>query len=517
MEHRFIVDGETYGTEILRSGVDYEIDVNGSGDLRFGVVACGVMKFSVIAPHPFTDGGAFVWQRRQLEEDEFAVMGQFTVRSITRRGSVYDIEARDGMAALDVDAKQYLDAMLYPTTLFSLAANLCVIFGIVFESSMVNSGVMVTASPYWDGATVRDIFSMIAEVSGAFAMFRSSGVFYLGGYRETGVALTKEHYSSPFVADYEVAAIDKVQIRATQGDIGVIAGSGTNTYVIEGNPIFALADSADVVDCAGNLLARASAITYTPCEVPLFNDRGLRVGDIFTIDGVRSIVMSYRCTARGTVISCTGAPRRETQSTASNRDVIALLGKTNELTRTSALLESRLTDAEGNISVIEQASGEISAFVNAQGIRITTLETEMTGTVKFTNLTDGVTSISGSNIDTGTISAIEITGCKVSSVGVFTSSAGVGISGVMLDGGILTFSGELLSNGYSYTSTISAVNGLELSSDGPFTARATEGLTLSGGVILLEGAGIFCNRGGTLYVNVDSGNIGQYISLYLGA
>jgi hypothetical protein len=512
VKHKFVVGGVEYGGGILRGGVEYEIDINGGGDLRFGVAACGSLKFSAMSPHPFSEGVEFTWLRKQIEEESFSAMGVFTVRSVTKRGLCYDVEATDGMSAFNVDAKLFLDAVNYPTNHFNLLSTLCVMFGVSVQiQSMANSSLVVSSSPYWDGATVRDIISMLAEASGCFAHFLPNGEMHFGGYRNVGVDFTKSHYSYPFIADYLVAPIDKVQIRATQGDIGTIVGNGQNTYIVEGNPMFAVAPAGSEVSSASLLLNAISGITYTPCEIPLFNDNGVRVGDAFTIDGVPAVAMSYRCTPRGTVISCTGSPRRDVQSTAANRDVIALLGRTNELTRTSELTESRLTDAEGEISLIRQTSDEIVLAVGNQNIKISSLETEISGVVKFSNLTDGVTQISGDNITTGTIRAINIDGCVVTSNGDIYTDNTWAKSKVTVTNGAIQFKCEF-DTGVTTLSQLSSHGGLSLSSTSTININSTESITLEGpGVIFAITGNMYVLKNGYFYEVIHSGNIHQYV------
>lgn len=540
MKHYFEVYGEnaTYGDEVLRGGVDYEIDINGSGDLRFGVAACGVMRFTVIGEHPFQGGRGFVWFRKQIEEEDFTNMGYFIVHSATKRGNCYDIEARDGMSEFDIDAKSFLNSVYYPCTHYDLISDISSLFGyIIRKNEMPNAGAIVGKSPYWDGATLRDIIAAIAEASGCFARIDSEGFMRIERYQNTGINITNANYASPFVSDYSVSPIDKVQIRSTANDIGMVAGSGTNAYIIENNPMFHVLPDGDTTNYAQNILNAVSGITYTPCEVPMFNDMGLRVGDSFTIDGKKALVMSYRCSSRGIVISCTGSPTRDTQSNATNRDVIALIGKTNELVRTSAETESRLANAEGEISTIKQTasgiestvssiegeittikqtSNSISATVGAQGIKISALETELSGVVKFTNLTDGITEISGDNIRTGTISAININGCTFTSEGLVAAGSLMHVK-MTLSTGVLQFE-STYNNGPTVLSGITAGEGMILLSQGPvFVESGSSMLTVQEGVVGITVYGnIEIYRSGQLFINIDSGNLYSYLKQYLG-
>jgi hypothetical protein len=177
------------------------------------------------------------------------------------------------------------------------------------------------------------------------------------------------------------------------------------------------------------------------------------------------------------------------------------------------LLSSRITDAEGKVSTIEQTANSISAIVGQQGIKITELSTELSGTVKFTNLTDGVTEISGSNIKTGTINAIDITGCTITSSGAVSSTTGFVPATATLSSSVLQF---LSVNSYGGTTvaTISAADGMTIScNQSIFINGGGSLIALQNGMVGISALGnIEIYRSGQLYVNIDSGNIYQYIS-----
>jgi hypothetical protein len=71
-------------------------------------------------------------------------------------------------------------------------------------------------------------------------------------------------------------------------------------------------------------------------------------------------------------------------------------------------ISASLANAEGDIAALRVQANGISASVSSLDGRVSGLEVGMDGVVFFSHLTDGVTQISGSNIKTGVISAINI-------------------------------------------------------------------------------------------------------------
>lgn len=114
-------------------------------------------------------------------------------------------------------------------------------------------------------------------------------------------------------------------------------------------------------------------------------------------------------------------------------------GNISTLTQTASSLTSKISDAEGNISNLTQTvngmtlsvsnSGTSSTIKLMQnGVAISSQNIVMSGIVTFSDLsTAGSTTISGSNITTGTISSSRIR--LFSSMAVYTGSSGSTIGG----------------------------------------------------------------------------------------
>lgn len=99
-------------------------------------------------------------------------------------------------------------------------------------------------------------------------------------------------------------------------------------------------------------------------------------------------------------------------------------GNVSELTQTAQSLSSKVRDAEGNISALTQTvygmrlsvvNGDSSSTITltANGAAISSQNIRFTGMVTFAGLSEGTTTINGACIKTGTISAVNISGCTI--------------------------------------------------------------------------------------------------------
>lgn len=99
-------------------------------------------------------------------------------------------------------------------------------------------------------------------------------------------------------------------------------------------------------------------------------------------------------------------------------------GDISTLQQTAESLTSKIEDAEGNISDLAQTvngmslsvvNGESSSTITltANGVGISSQNIQFSGMVTFAGLSEGTTTINGACIKTGTISAINISGCSI--------------------------------------------------------------------------------------------------------
>lgn len=177
-------------------------------------------------------------------------------------------------------------------------------------------------------------------------------------------------------------------------------------------------------------------------------------------------------------------------------------GSLSELTLTAEGLSSRVSDAEGNISTLTQTANGISARVGQAELAINNLGIQMAGRVTFEALAgNGTTVINGSNIKTGTISAVDIDSCRFTSMNQY--------SAMELDDAAITF---YTGNVTGYANAVAG--GLYNDNFGRFIIGAYNGYTLT----LLGNPQVRDSVNPSLHYDVlHTGNMLPFISNNAGA
>ena len=181
------------------------------------------------------------------------------------------------------------------------------------------------------------------------------------------------------IGDYDVKSVTKVQIRGTEDDIGIIAGSGTNTYVIQGNPLLFNLSAEDGASVAQNILEQVSKVEYKPFSGKFMSQPYVEVGDvasIVTYKGNTGKAPIFQRTLGGSRLAfdtfkCLGLEYRE-QVTSVNRKLTTINQRTHEIKNTVDELSSTVSNVElrvnTNTTNITQNAKEISLTAQRSGV-----------------------------------------------------------------------------------------------------------------------------------------------------
>lgn len=466
-----LTDANLYG------GISYNRDINPDNDFIYGCVASGSIEFTIDNSDNKAENlinTQFTWQCQMNGDTAYKTMGLFTVATIRKNKNKATLTAYDNVYALEASADSWLASLTFPKTLKELTNSMATKLNMTillpedtFSSFVVNQNFITNNVSY------RQILSFIGQLTNRFFIATSTGAIEGQRYTANATVIDNSKYISITMDENPIDPIDRVQIQSTHDDIGYVAGTGTNTYIITENPLVFSANKATATTTlATNLLDGLKNITYTPMKFSTFNDFGIDVGAILTINGKTCYVMKKTVKASGCEFECVGNKRRETQKTEQHSAITALNNKTNELVRTVDETKSTITSIQGSITNIEDEQGNITSQMatitteqseikqNAQGLTSTvssiqtslqnldgevetlssTVSTvqqtatgltstvtqqgetiseirqdldkiDISGYVTFTDLeTSGSTTINGSNITTGYISADRISG-----------------------------------------------------------------------------------------------------------
>lgn len=148
--------------------------------------------------------------------------------------------------------------------------------------------------------------------------------------------------------DFSVNSISKLQIRQEENDIGLIYGSGDNTYIIQGNFLVYGKSSDQLRTVAENIFTKISGITYIPlkhCEA--MGNPCFEVGDPVRMPTKYKLIETYilERTLKGIqalrdTYKSNGVEKYTENVNSVHQSILQLKGKANILTRT--IEETRL-------------------------------------------------------------------------------------------------------------------------------------------------------------------------------
>lgn len=285
--------------------------------------------------------------------------------------------------------------------------------------------------------------------------------------------------------DYQVAPIDKVQIRQSQDDVGVIYPpdeTGANAVVIEGNPLLTTESAEALLPVAQSIYETMRPITYTPLSVsvPLAANTPPPGTIILVTDPqgrtMTTYIMQVQITGQKAEISSTGSATRDGTAAVNAARLENTAGKMLELQASIDGLTVKASELEGDYTKLNQTVEGLSVSVVKDGEVRTkfalddTSVTINTGVIAFTS--DSI-SIDSQNFQ------LETNG-NVTATGIFRSNNGVSGPGrnesVLSSGSLQMY--RTLNNGQN---TIAA----SLSSDGQNAAMGHFALYGATGVQML--------------------------------
>ena len=401
--------------------------------------------------------------------------------------NVYKVTAYDRMTLFDKDLSTWLrdNQGMFPLTLAELIRKVCTQCGVRLAegtlNDLSNGGYAVRAFSV-DGVTGRKLLQWAAQAAGRFARITADGTLELAWYQDragvpviaapgatradtalrlAGTVLRTTsrqiwRIQSPAgyymqgtleYEDYETAALDKVQIKQSEDDVGVLwpaDAQGDNALVLDGNLLLTADTAGALRPVAQTLYEQLKEEQYTPLRVtlPFAEDMvpGSRLDVIDHYGGVHHTLVMKRV-IRGQVmeLESTGNARRDATTAINRQSWRDVSGRMLEIKTDIGGLNVKASDLSGGLSqlsltvdglkttvsgkldgedaqtLIDQNLEGLTLSVSA-GSKSTTLTLKagaatltsaaitFTGFVAFADLsTAGRTTINGANLKTGVV------------------------------------------------------------------------------------------------------------------
>ena len=324
----------------------------------------------------------------------------------TKRNS-YKVTAYDTMSKLDADFSGWLRAnqAQFPKTIWQLVQLACQRAGVTLAGiSLPINGSHSVQAFYADDLTCRQIISWAAEAAGCYAHMNADGKLQFLTYTDKrntvkitpdGASNSTAYYADSLsYEDYTVKAIEKVQIRQSDSDVGVIypdSTTATNTYAVQGNLLLTTGTEANLKTVAQNLYNVLKSVTYTPCKVAVPSGSGLACGQIVHVKDARgrefdTYLMSATISSGKASFESVGSASRESSSAVNSQSYKNLTGKMLEIKTSVDGLTVTASELSGNYSELKQTVDGLSAEVK-KDTKITGGGNLILGSESFKNAT----------------------------------------------------------------------------------------------------------------------------------
>lgn len=564
--HFFEDDVDFDESDLVSDGLHYETFFCSETDLTVGLTPSASVSFALFN----IDGqlNSLHWGKFSVDigveigndETEWARLGIFWAER-PRRVFTSEVEVTgvDAMAYLCEKSTAEMQ-ITFPITLAELLDAVCEFIGLEHKvESFINQGRTLTEQDdFFQYTTAREVIGFIAEAACSNAMISYNGKLIFAWLHETDTLVSASDYSYCATEEFQVSRIDKLQIRNSDTDIGVLIGTGTNGYVIQQNPVLVFDSDAEGQSYAQPIYERLTSVQpYTPISLEWFGDWAHRPGDVINVDyegtiyrlPIFSMSLDWAGVALLTVNS-TGREKRE-ELTAQARETYQIGRKLTEINKTIDGIKIQISEYSGgndyytlidanaknitslasSVERLQQADGQIIERVDKaeQAISATEIVSTVRSSEEYVNDLAGKANANGSELLSmirQTAQGVWIQGNEINLNGTVTSN---GYFKIYQDGHMecknAVVSGELNagnwtfnSNGGTYTDPTNSNNKAKITTSGTTAIYKTTGLDAQYGAdpnhtTTIQGnyVKLFCENAGygILVCNSNSHNLGN--------
>lgn len=318
-------------------------------------------------------------------------LGTYTITDSAYDGDyLIKCTAYDDMMKFDTIIDDWWNALTFPMTLKDLLTGLLTHLEIPYDITIfANDTYVIPARPtYFEGIKASELLGYIQEMIGGFVKINRNGIativgryvtaiypaitlypsdtlypepeymYWKPGHADQGEWTYERIVGDLTVADYEVASIDKVQVRNSENDIGYVVGTGTNAYVIEANPLFYTATAEAGQAAVQQIYDAIAGIAYHPFQCKVKSLPYIEVGDwvnITTYKGKTALSPLFMRTLNGPkltydTLECHGRQYRE-EVKASNKAMKILNRRMHEVINNIDEFSSTITNIEDEVEV----------------------------------------------------------------------------------------------------------------------------------------------------------------------
>ena len=380
----------------------------------------------------------------------------WAVKPTRQTRNTYKIYAYDVVSKLDGIQSAWLRSIQaeFPMTLWAFAQLVAKRCGVAITNAALprNGGYQVQAF-YADDLTGRQLLAWVAEASCTFLRATPAGQLEFAWYTDcaeqgigpggaaqqwTALNLAGQllatadgeiwTFAQPQAAyykgslsyeEYETAPIDKVQLKQSDDDVGVIYPpdeTGTNALVLQGNLLLTTATAEALQPVAQAIFETMQGVSYTPLTVSVQAADGLPApGSIVMVTDaygrqMQTYVMSRTITGQRVTLESTGNARRDSTAAVNEQKYTNLSGKLLEISASVDGLKITASDLAGGMASLELTVDRLTTEVSGkldeddaktlidQSLESITLSASTSGSTSTLTLKAGEVTLSSADI-----------------------------------------------------------------------------------------------------------------------
>lgn len=369
--------------------------VNAGTELTLGSVCANLLEATILTPGGGLNiaAGAQITLYKVDDNGNRLKAGVFILeKPVKASANTYKITAYDPVSRLDRDLSQWLAGLDgWPYSLQDFGRMVCNACDLTLVTQTIPNGDYLVRAFTGTGITGRKLMQWVAQASGRFCRANADGELELAWYTSSGITITAggQRYffgGSLRYEDYQVAAIEKVQIQLTQDDIGVVwpeAKEAVNTYRICGNYLLSAATTEDLQPVAQTIYQQIRNVRYTPAKVSIPACMDICAGNTVAVtdangNTITLYVMTKVQSGQTDTLECTGSPNRDSSSALHSEEFENLSGRVLELEKGVEGLRIENRDAQHNLGALELTVEGISTEVSRQQADVDGVKTELT-------------------------------------------------------------------------------------------------------------------------------------------
>lgn len=294
------------------------------------------------------------------------------------------ITAYDRVSCLDKDLTGWLAGLEgWPYPLLTFAGMVCDACGLQLKNTQIPNGAYPVQMFAGREITGRKLMQWVGQIAGRFCRATAEGDLEFAWYAPSQVTLTpggdRVYFQGGLSYEaYQVSPIEKVHLRLTQEDVGVVWPEETgekNTLVVMGNYLLTTTDSDTLLPVAQTLYEQLKDLTYTPCKVKLPGGMDIRAGDRITVTdkngtSFETLVMKKVQAGQMDTLESTGSYCRDSSAAVNHEDYRTLNSKLMELRKDSDGLFLTVSAQQQELAAVSGSAADIRLQANELSAQI---------------------------------------------------------------------------------------------------------------------------------------------------